>query len=199
MWVETVAFDPPDLVTSITASVNERLYRDITTIMGTSLRIEQMADTAQIVKLGTWQYDGCVLHGVWIAKRNFDFYYDDGFEDAPEDLNEGQGTIPSCRSQGWQGVERWAGVALYLRKPLKRPTASSRKVSRGTITESSLSLAAESIAFRNDNRRWVEMSLTLCGSYRHTSCPRSMHYERVALLTGVYRGDVGQESENSGL
>jgi hypothetical protein len=24
---------------------------------------------------------------------------------------------------------------------------------------------------------------------------RSMHYERAALLSGVYRGDVGQESE----
>jgi hypothetical protein len=47
-----------------------------------------MADTAQIVKSGTWQYDGCVLHEVWIVKQNFDFYYDDGFEDAPEDLNE---------------------------------------------------------------------------------------------------------------
>lgn len=47
-----------------------------------------MADTAQIVKSGTWQYDGCVLHEVWIVKQNFDFYYDDGFEVAPENLNE---------------------------------------------------------------------------------------------------------------
>jgi hypothetical protein len=47
-----------------------------------------MADTGQIAKSGTWQYDGCVLHEVWIVKQNFDFYYDDGFDDAPEDLNE---------------------------------------------------------------------------------------------------------------
>src|ERR1700733_652930 len=56
--------------------------------MRTSLRIERMAETAQIVKSGTWQYDGCILHEVWIVKQNFDFYYDEGFEDAPEDLNE---------------------------------------------------------------------------------------------------------------
>ena len=47
-----------------------------------------MVDTAQIVKSGTWQYDGCVLHEGWIVKANFDFYCDEGFEDAPEDLNE---------------------------------------------------------------------------------------------------------------
>ena len=47
-----------------------------------------MANTADIVKSGTWQYDGCVLHEVWIVKQNFDFYYDEGFEDSPEDLNK---------------------------------------------------------------------------------------------------------------
>ena len=47
-----------------------------------------MADTAEIVKSGTWKYDGYVVHEVWIVKQNFDFYYDEGFEDAPEDLNE---------------------------------------------------------------------------------------------------------------
>ena len=47
-----------------------------------------MTDTAQIVKSGTWLYDGGVLHEVWVVRQNFDFYYDDGFEDAPEDLNE---------------------------------------------------------------------------------------------------------------
>ena len=45
-----------------------------------------MVDAAQIVKSATWQYDGCVLHEVWIVKQNFDFYYDEVFEDAPEDL-----------------------------------------------------------------------------------------------------------------
>jgi hypothetical protein len=47
-----------------------------------------MTETAEIVKSGTWQYDGLVAHEVWIVKQNFDFYYDEGFEDAPEDLNE---------------------------------------------------------------------------------------------------------------
>jgi hypothetical protein len=47
-----------------------------------------MVDTAEIVKSGTWQYDGCIPHEVWIVKQSFDFYYDEGFEDAPEDLNE---------------------------------------------------------------------------------------------------------------
>jgi hypothetical protein len=47
-----------------------------------------MAESAEIVKSGTWQYDGGVGHEVWIVKQNFDFYYDEGFEDAPEDLNE---------------------------------------------------------------------------------------------------------------
>jgi hypothetical protein len=47
-----------------------------------------MTETAQIVKFGTWLYDGQIVHEVWIVKQNFDFYYDEGFEDAPEDLNE---------------------------------------------------------------------------------------------------------------
>lgn len=46
------------------------------------------SETAEIVKSGTWQYDGCIDHEVWIVKQNFDFYYDEGFEDEPEDLNE---------------------------------------------------------------------------------------------------------------
>ena len=47
-----------------------------------------MEETAQIVRSGTWLYDRRVLHEIWIAKQNFDFYFDEGFEDAPEDLNE---------------------------------------------------------------------------------------------------------------
>jgi hypothetical protein len=46
-----------------------------------------MVVIAQIVKSGTWQYGGSVPHEVWIVKQNFDFYYDEGFEDAPDDLN----------------------------------------------------------------------------------------------------------------
>jgi hypothetical protein len=47
-----------------------------------------MTETAQIVKSGTWYYDGGVRHEVWIVKQNFDFHYDEGFEDLAEDLNE---------------------------------------------------------------------------------------------------------------
>ena len=46
--------------------------------------MEQMTETAQIVNSGTWLYDGQVVREVWIVKQNFDFYYDDSFEDAPE-------------------------------------------------------------------------------------------------------------------
>ena len=51
-------------------------------------RSRGMKEAAQIVKSGTWQYDGSVVHEVWIVKQNFDFYYDEGFEDTLEDLNE---------------------------------------------------------------------------------------------------------------
>jgi hypothetical protein len=47
-----------------------------------------MKKTAQIVKSGTWLYDGQVVYEVWIVKQNFDFYYDEGFEDTPENLNQ---------------------------------------------------------------------------------------------------------------
>jgi hypothetical protein len=47
-----------------------------------------MADTAQIVKSGIWEYDECVPHEVWVVKQNFAFHYDEGYEDAPEELNE---------------------------------------------------------------------------------------------------------------
>lgn len=36
---------------------------------------------------------------VWVVKRNFDFYYDDAIEDAPEDLNEnGESAVSTRRS-----------------------------------------------------------------------------------------------------
>jgi hypothetical protein len=36
---------------------------------------------AQIVKSGTWAYDGTSLHEVWIVRQNFDFYDDEGYQD----------------------------------------------------------------------------------------------------------------------
>ena len=43
---------------------------------------------AEIVKSGTWLYDNQVPHEVWIVRQNFDYYYDEGFEDGPEQLND---------------------------------------------------------------------------------------------------------------
>ena len=43
---------------------------------------------AEIVKSGTWLYDGQVPHEVWIVRQNFDYFYEEGFEDNPESLNE---------------------------------------------------------------------------------------------------------------
>jgi len=42
---------------------------------------------AEIVKSGTWLYDNQVPHEVWIVRQNFDYYYEEGYEDAPEKLN----------------------------------------------------------------------------------------------------------------
>jgi hypothetical protein len=38
---------------------------------------------AQIVKSGTWLYDGTVTHEVWITRQNFDYYDDEGYQDTP--------------------------------------------------------------------------------------------------------------------
>lgn len=38
---------------------------------------------AQIVKSGTWLYDGTVPHYVWIVRQNFDYYDDEGYQNTP--------------------------------------------------------------------------------------------------------------------
>jgi len=43
---------------------------------------------AEIVKSGTWLYDNQVPHEIWIVRQNFDFYYEEGYEDSPEELDE---------------------------------------------------------------------------------------------------------------
>jgi len=70
-----------------------------------------VADTAQIVKSGTWLYDGCVVYEVWIVKQNFDFYYDEGFEDAPEDLNENGEVFQVVFAK--DGKARTVGLAFH--------------------------------------------------------------------------------------
>lgn len=42
---------------------------------------------AEIVKSGTWLYDKEALSEVWIVKQNFDYHYEEGFDDGPEELN----------------------------------------------------------------------------------------------------------------
>jgi hypothetical protein len=42
---------------------------------------------AEIVKSGTWLYDQQVPSDVWIVRQNFEYHYDEGLEDGPEQLN----------------------------------------------------------------------------------------------------------------
>jgi hypothetical protein len=43
---------------------------------------------AEIVQSGTWLYADEVLTEVWIVKKNFDYHYEAGFADGPEELNQ---------------------------------------------------------------------------------------------------------------
>jgi hypothetical protein len=43
---------------------------------------------AEIVKSGTWLYDGLVPSEVWIVKQNFEYHYEEGYSEEPEKLNE---------------------------------------------------------------------------------------------------------------
>jgi hypothetical protein len=42
---------------------------------------------AKIVKSGTWLYDEAILSEVWIVKQNFEYHYEEGFDDGPEELS----------------------------------------------------------------------------------------------------------------
>lgn len=42
---------------------------------------------AEIVMSGTWLYDNQVPSEVWIVKQNFEYHYEPGFSDGPEELN----------------------------------------------------------------------------------------------------------------
>ena len=43
---------------------------------------------AEIVKSGTWLYDGLVPSEVWIVKQNFEYHYEEEYAEEPEKLNE---------------------------------------------------------------------------------------------------------------
>ena len=42
----------------------------------------------KVIKSGTWLYDGQVEKFVLIIKQNWDYYYDEGYDTDPPDLNE---------------------------------------------------------------------------------------------------------------
>jgi hypothetical protein len=43
---------------------------------------------AEIVKSGTWLYDGLVPADVWIVKQNFEYHFEEEYSGEPEKLNE---------------------------------------------------------------------------------------------------------------
>ena len=43
---------------------------------------------AEIVKSGTWLYDGLVPSEVWIVRQNFEYHHEEDYADEPERLNE---------------------------------------------------------------------------------------------------------------
>jgi hypothetical protein len=49
---------------------------------------ENEARSMEIVKRGTWRYDGKVTGFVWIVRQSWDYYYEDGFDLESPDLDE---------------------------------------------------------------------------------------------------------------
>jgi hypothetical protein len=45
-------------------------------------------ELTEIVKSGTWMYDRTIPYEVWIVKQNFEYHYEEGYEDGPEQLND---------------------------------------------------------------------------------------------------------------
>ncbi len=41
----------------------------------------------RVVQVGTWLYDGSVEMSVRIVQQNWDYYYEQGFDDEPPELN----------------------------------------------------------------------------------------------------------------
>jgi len=81
---------------------------------------------AQIVKSGTWLYDQTVPHEIWIVRQNFDYYYEEGFENGPEDLNE-DGFV-------FHVVHAFAGQVrsvMRAHKTLEDATQEAEKVTSG--------------------------------------------------------------------
>jgi hypothetical protein len=45
-------------------------------------------ELTEIVKFGTWMYDGTVPYEVWVVKQNFEYHYEEDYADGPEQLND---------------------------------------------------------------------------------------------------------------
>jgi hypothetical protein len=71
-----------------------RLFRSFLfrAIQRMGLRWPSESCNAEIVKSGTWVYDGLVPwlvpSDVWIVKQNFEYHYEEEYEGEPEKLNE---------------------------------------------------------------------------------------------------------------
>ena len=47
-----------------------------------------MAEEVRVIKTGTWRYAGEVICDVRIIVQRWDYYYEEGFDQEPPDLNE---------------------------------------------------------------------------------------------------------------
>ena len=47
-----------------------------------------MEHRQKIIKSGTWLYDGQVEKTISIIRQNWDYYYEEGYDSDPPDLNE---------------------------------------------------------------------------------------------------------------
>ena len=43
---------------------------------------------SKVIKKGTWLYDDTIPTRVEIIKQNWDYYFEEGYDDLPPDLNE---------------------------------------------------------------------------------------------------------------
>ena len=39
-------------------------------------------EKAEIIRSGTWSYDGNITYEVWIVKQNFEYHYEEGFDES---------------------------------------------------------------------------------------------------------------------
>lgn len=46
-----------------------------------------MEPESKIIQVGTWLYDGTVEKSVRIIRQNWDYFYEEGYDDDPPDLN----------------------------------------------------------------------------------------------------------------